>query len=295
MLVVLGVVLARFGVETSTSDVLDWWVLNVALVAVVLSTMRSIDLTAALVIPVLVAWAVLALGVVVVLAGSKVFSWGEGTKPALLLCVALGNTSFLGFPAIESLLGSEYLPPAIVFDQFGSFLGLATYGALVVARYAGGDAEAPSLKSVAFRLARFAPFVALTVGLASRPLATPEVIDDLLEMVGQTLVPVVMVSIGIRLKLTLSSSNFGALIFGLVIKMIVVPLLILGIAVLFGSGSLEWETSVLEAAMPPMASAGVLAVTAGFNKDLAASLVGYGIVVSMVTLPIWSWAIATVL
>jgi malate permease and related proteins len=55
------------------------------------------------------------------------------TSGTLLLVVPLANTSFLGFPAVEALLGADHLPAAVVYDQLGSFLALATYGAVVAA------------------------------------------------------------------------------------------------------------------------------------------------------------------
>jgi malate permease and related proteins len=62
----------------------------------------------------------------------------------LLLVVPLGNTSFLGFPAVEALLGTDHLPAAVIYDQLGSFLALATYGGYVASRYGTGPPPGPA-------------------------------------------------------------------------------------------------------------------------------------------------------
>jgi len=41
--------------------------------------------------------------------------------------------------------------------------------------------------------------------------------------------------------------------------------------------------------MPSMITAGALAAAAGLAPELAAALVGYGIVLSLATLPLWLW------
>ena len=46
------------------------------------------------------------------------------------------------------------------------------------------------------------------------------------------------------------------------------------------------KVAVLEAGMPAMITAGALAMLAGLAPELAAALVGYGVVLGMLTLPV---------
>jgi hypothetical protein len=46
------------------------------------------------------------------------------------------------------------------------------------------------------------------------------------------------------------------------------------------------DIAVFEAGMPPMVTAGALAVVAGMESELAIALVGVGIIASFATLPI---------
>lgn len=52
------------------------------------------------------------------------------------------------------------------------------------------------------------------------------------------------------------------------------------------------RATVLEAAMPSMITAAALAIAHGLAPRLAAALVGYGIVLSMATLPLWAALLA---
>ncbi len=46
---------------------------------------------------------------------------------------------------------------------------------------------------------------------------------------------------------------------------------------------------VFEAAMPPMITAAALAAMARLSPELGSALVGYGVVLSMLSLPFWRW------
>jgi predicted permease len=51
------------------------------------------------------------------------------------------------------------------------------------------------------------------------------------------------------------------------------------------------RVNVLETAMPPMITAAALAIAHCLAPRLAAALAGYGILFSLVTLPLWAWAL----
>jgi predicted permease len=51
------------------------------------------------------------------------------------------------------------------------------------------------------------------------------------------------------------------------------------------------STTILEAAAPPMVTAGVVAVGAGLSEDLVAFMVGVGTLVAFLSLPLLSLAL----
>jgi len=78
---------------------------------------------------------------------------------------------------------------------------------------------------------------------------------------------------------------------GLLLKLVVMPALALPIAWAFGLQGTMLQANVLESAMPTMITAAALAIAHRLAPRLAAALVGYGILLSLVTLPAWVWVL----
>jgi len=78
---------------------------------------------------------------------------------------------------------------------------------------------------------------------------------------------------------------------GLMLKLVILPALALPLALLFGLHDDLLQVNVLESAMPTMITAGALAIAHNLAPRLAAALVGYGILLSLVTLPAWVWVL----
>jgi len=213
--------------------------------------------------------------------------WDKSVTGALLLLVPLGNTSFLGIPMVKAFFGESGIPYAIFYDQFGSFLALTTYGTAILAYY-GGD-EKPKLKNIVWRTITFPPFIALLSAilvLKGFSYSYPAAAKTLLISLAATLVPIVMVAIGFQLTVKLSSSVIKPLCAGLLIKLVIAPATALLICAILNLDSQAVRVSVFEAGMPPMVSAGALAIIGGLSPRLTAALVGFGVIMSFVTLPI---------
>lgn len=262
---------------------LDHAVISVTLPALILARLPDLELGADLVVPVAAAWGAGAVAVAIVLVAARRFRWSRRTTGALLLVTPLGNTTFLGLALVEALLGSEALTRALAFDQLGSFFGLTLYGSVVAARWGHGEA---GWRAVLGRLLRFPPFFAVVASFALRAVPLPDGLDDLLGDVGQLVGPLAMLAVGLRFRLALAPHARQAALWCLSVKMGVMPLVVLGAAAV--AGGLEdpaWSASVLEAGMPPMVTAGVVAAQADLDGDLAATVVGVGLLLALVTVP----------
>ena len=288
VMLLVGMAAARAGVfADNAAEVLNRFVLYVCLPAAVLRFAPRLEYDPGLLGLVAVPWLVLVASVGLVLLAARVFRIGESERAVLLLCVPLGNTSFLGYPLIQALLGDEALPYAVVYDQFGSFLILSTWGLWVLARF-GGDAR-PRLGEIALRILRFPPFVALVLALTVMPAAPPAAVDAILGRLADALLPVVAMAVGLQVRLALPRREVVPLAVGILCKLILLPLLVWQLLPLLGLEGDMGRAAVLESAMPPMITAGALAISQGLAPRLAAAFVGYGIVLSLLTLPLWHW------
>ncbi len=283
-LLACGLVAGRTrAVPEGTAAVLDRLVIVLALPGLVLARVPALELDTTVLVPVGVAWGTMLLLIGLVALLAKMFGWSRMTTGTMLLCVPLGNTSFLGVPAVEALLGSEHVVYAIVYDQLGSFLALATWGTFVAARW--GSGPDPSARAVARRIVTFPPFIALVAAFVVRWTGLPQPVMAVAELLGQTLIPLTMLSIGMRLRVPRIDA-LPTLATGLGLRLVVAPAAVLGVVAVTGASGIVWETAVLEAGMPPMVTAGIVAIDAGLDERLATALTGGGILVALVTLPV---------
>ena len=94
-----------------------------------------------------------------------------------------------------------------------------------------------------------------------------------------------------QLRLKLPRRYLAPLGIGLVAKLIALPLLAVALCAAFGlTGDLR-AVAVFQTAMPTMMTTGALLSMAGLAPELAAAMVGYGTVLSIVTLPLWHWVL----
>jgi predicted permease len=264
----------------------DKYVLQVALPAVIIAKISKVTFDADVVLPIAVAWSVMFVAIVSVLIASRTLKWDRSITGALLLVGVLGNTSFLGLGMVESLLGTDHLASAIAYDQVGTFVGLALWGSFVASTYGAGEG---GWRSILNRLSRFGPFLALLASLVFRIIDLPNDVYPILNGIGKTVAPVAMCALGLRFTLSVSRSVQVPALLGLISKMAVLPGLVFVASVLVGAPQeLAWSTSILQAAAPPMVTAGVVAVGAGLSAELVAFMVGVGTLVSFVSLPLLS-------
>lgn len=265
---------------------LDHGVLSVTLPALILAKLPDIAVGADLAIPVGVAWACIAVAAGSVLLGARRFGWGRSTVGALLLVTALGNTTFLGLPMVESLLGKPELPRALAFDQLGSFFGLAVYGSFIAAHYGHGET---GWRPVLNRLVRFPPFIAVAISFALRIAPLPVDLDDALGHIGRLVSPLAMLALGLRFRIAASAHGRQAAIWCLSTKMLLLPISVLATAIVVGgTRDPAWRASVLESGMPPMVTAGVVAARADLDEELATTVVGIGLLLALVSIPLLS-------
>lgn len=282
----LGMVFARLRVlPANAAETLNLLVLYVCLPAAILLNVPKLRFDVSLFALAALPWLVAGVAWAMVQIASRWLHFRRDEMVVLVLLTMLGNTSYVGFPMVEALLGGQAIPYAVVYDQFGTFLLLSTVGMIVLAR--GSGDSAPSARAIALRIVRFPPIWALVFGLTLMPEQPPQWIALALERLSGVLVMLVMLAVGLGIQLRLPRDEIAPLATGLALKLVLLPLLSLPVAWLLGMRGDVLQVGVLETAMPPMITAAALAITHGLAPRLAAAIVGYGIVLSLVTLPLW--------
>lgn len=244
----------------------------------ILLQIPKLTLSIDILIPVIIAWTVMIVTAIFTLFISKRLHFSRGVTGALMLVAVLTNSSFLGIPIISAYLGDEALPFILVYDQIGTFLALATYGIFVTAYYS--DKSEINIRIIMVKILTFPPFVSLVIALFLIGTPFPESISKVLLMLGNTIVPIALVAVGLQLQLKLPGHEIQPFAMALFIKLVVAPFIALAIVTMVGWTNLAASVSVMEAGMAPMITAGAMASLSGLAPRLSSAIVGYGIIVS---------------
>jgi len=284
ILLLIGLLLQYLRIfPTETDKSLNLYVIYIALPALILQQVPKLDFSGNLAAPFVMPWFVVIFSGTLVLLLCKCMRWSRETTGCLLLMVPLGNTSFLGVPMVEQFFGTWAVPYAVLYDQFGSFLALSSYGTFILAIY--GSSGHPGFFAILKKIIFFHPFIALVTALYLHETHYPHWLNNLLSMSATSLIPVVMIAIGFQMRLLLPRDELLPLAAGLTLRLIVTPLVFLSACRLFGLSDAAVQVSLFETAMPPMVTAGALASIAGLKARLSSAMTAYGILLAFITLP----------
>jgi len=286
---VAGLLLRRSGrLADNAYTVINAIILHVSLPAVTLRYLHDFHFDGNEMWPVLMPWALFLIGAALFYGLGRVLRLPAASVGALTLVGGFGNTSFVGLPMIESLHGRDGMGLGLLIDQLGSYLALSTLGIGAAALYA---AEGPvSPRAMLRRVATFPPFIALVAALLLMPLTFPPVVGQALARIGDTLAPLALLSVGLQLRFDALREHRRLLCFGLGYKLLVCPALVVALLWLSGAGpDMVSRVSVIEAAMPPMIGAAVVASQANLAPRLVSMMVGLGIPLGLCTAPAWFW------
>lgn len=132
-----------------------------------------------------------------------------------------------------------------------------------------------------------ATFAGLTWSALALPM--PDVLHTTLLFLGEPALPLGLLATGASLSLRLEARQGGLVGYFIAVKLLAVPLLALGLAILAGLEQEYLAAAVLLAALPPAASASILANRMGGDGALVATTVGVATLLSALSLPVWLW------
>jgi predicted permease len=213
---------------------------------------------------------------------SKIFKINANSAAMIAMSVAYGNTSFLGFAFVDSFYGSYALSLAIFYDQVNMLL-LALFSPIICSF--GSKEKRFSLKVVVRSIVTFPPTIAFVIAIATKFLVFPEVLTLFLEKISMILVPIVMFAVGMKFNLSSIKGKEKEITIILLISMVLIPLSLYLIALPFFEITMAIKVSILEAAMPPMVLATVIAINSGLDEELGMGSLGVGMLLSFATIP----------
>src|SRR5690606_21431899 len=113
-------------------------ILYVPMPAICLLSLPDLVWNLSLIPLMLVTWLIFGVAYFVFNYIGKKNNWSKEIIGCLILTAGFCNSSFVGFPVIEALLGPEALKHAVFLDQSGSFLIVSSFGVWVAISFSSG-------------------------------------------------------------------------------------------------------------------------------------------------------------
>jgi predicted permease len=283
----------------NTAVILNQFIIFVSFPALILNQfpklLMSLDFKGWWWAPVCMAWFSFFISWLVFSFIGKKLKWSPAKTGALILTAGLGNTSFVGFPLLEALIGPHAIPTAVLIDQPGSFLVLSSLGLLIASSHSGATLKKEQMIK---KVLTFPPFIALLLSaiwfllVGSQGHHLFDFLFPPLEKIGLTLVPLALFSVGFQLKLDrkVLKKRWIPLAMGLTFKLLLVPaLMALVYRYLFHLDDLSTQIVILESAMATMITAAVVVQEFNLDVEVANLMVGLSIPLSIVTVPLWNY------
>ncbi|MEA5618623.1 AEC family transporter [Cronbergia sp. UHCC 0137] len=210
----------------------------------------------------------------------------KSTQGSLILTAMVGNTGYFGYPIILAMVGKEYFAWALFYDLLGSLFGAYGLGAILAAKF--GRTVEHHVNIVQVILINPALW-GFGFGLLFRPVALPSVVEFCLDKLAWSVVALTLILMGMRLSELNSWHKLPQVASSLVIKMLLVPLILGSMLPLLGITGEVAKVLILQMAMPPAFATLIIAETFNLDRDLTVTAIALGMIVSLVTLPLWLW------
>ncbi|RZS95802.1 AEC family transporter [Cecembia calidifontis] len=272
--------------------ILNNYLIYIVLPALALKYLPIVDLQMELALPIASAW--ISFGLSWLLFGTlgKYLNWTNSLTGCLIITAGLANTSFVGIPIVRAIYGEEAVKIALLIDQGGSFILVSSFAVIVASIYSVGKKRK---RDITKKILTFPPFIffilAITMNLSN--IKTPEFLALPLDWIALSLTPVALTSVGLQVKINWQAIRNPFLWAGLGYKLLFIPLVILLLfKYLFQLEGLLLQVSVIEAAMAPMITGSIIAISHDLEPKLASLLVGVGIPLSFLTIAAWYWILA---
>lgn len=265
---------------------INQFIINITLPAVILLKLPQLTLNKNILLPMLAPWAIAILLSAFLWVLARRLDWSRELHGAMLLLVVYANSSYFGFPMVRAFFGDVGMPYAIMFDQLGNFIMLATGAPLLLAHF-GANAERVSAFAMIKRVFSFPPFYALLAGLALNGVTYPALMQHVLSWIALLLAPLAMFIVGLQLSWHVPPPLRQPLLIVLAARLFISPALALLFCLLIGNRELAARVTVFEAGMPTMVTAAIMAMSANLAPRLCTAAVGFGLIFSLLTLPLW--------
>ena len=222
--------------------------------------------------------AITSMGAIAIAAG-RLLRLPREKQILLALAAMFANSGNFGLALNELRFGEEGLARAAVYFTI-SGISQWILGSLVAAL--GKSSIKDALRRVARLPIIYAVIIALPVYLFDLPL--PQPIVSAVNITGRAAVPVMLILLGMQLADVRSLSNLRLAMPAIGLRLLIAPLVALGLATSLGLSGLGFNVSMLQASMPPAVATIVIATEYDVAPEAMTTTVVIATLLSPITL-----------
>ncbi|MBP1904611.1 putative permease [Paenibacillus turicensis] len=216
---------------------------------------------------------------------SRKLALSNDKKDVILTALLLSNTSFMGYPIIQSLLGKEALFYAVIGAGFIFEIVSWSFGVFFISRNGTGTATfdlkkvliSPGILAILFGLVFFA-----------FQLPVPEPLDSVIHIVSPATSPLAMIVIGLMLSRSNIMEAFKNkyLYLTAFFKLLFVPLILTFVLKSIGLTGPSLIIPILAVSMPTASYVAMFSGNYGNDAKFASQIVFVSSLMSMISIPI---------
>jgi len=261
---------------------INTWVIYVGLPATSFLYLPELYWDKDILIALLAPWFIFLGSVIFIKILEKKLHLSKRTSHTLILISGLSNTSFVGFPLVASYFGGEMIKWAIICDQMTFFI-LSTLGVVLALQGQGGKNTKIPVSYMLKRVLTFPPLIGCILALLLPKFIDMDGLKPFFGQLSSTVSPLALFSIGMQLSLTFSKSEAFTMGISLLYKLILAPLLLIGALYFLRFQGEIVRIAAFEMAMPSLVATSMILQEFKLNTKLGNSIIGFSIVIGLVT------------
>ncbi|WP_418123097.1 AEC family transporter [Chryseobacterium sp. PTM-20240506] len=264
---------------------INTWILYLALPAVSFKYLPKVHWTLEMLFPIVATFLIAVFSFVFMSFYSKKKGYSRRSQSTMELISGYSNTSFIGFPLISAFYGESLLSIAIICDQT-MFFSLSTLG--IIAAVKGGSRSGKvSAVFILKRLITFPPLIGCISALILSQFIDFTAAEPFFDKLAATVSPLALFSVGLQLKFNGWKKLIPQMSVSMLYKLILAPVIVLGLALLSGIKGDIARITIFEAAMPTLVTSSIIAEQFRLNTKLTNLTIGFSIIVGFLTTAIW--------
>ncbi len=288
VMVLIGTLLRRnYAFTPDVQRMLITLIVNIGLPSIILASIFNFELDSDLLTLVFLTFglsvALNITGIVIARSIARLRGVPKAAANEIAITATLGNTAFIGIPLCAILLGAKGALLAAVFD---AGLDFVMWTVAVFLLQSGQTFSLKSLRAM-INIPMMAIVTGMTLGLLQ--FEAPDFLKQLTKTLAAIASPLGMIYIGLLvpdLWHKLRTLKVGRLSFGIIFKIIIFPLGVLGILLMLPIDSLVAKVIIIQATMPTLTLASVLFQRYDADVNFGTAMTIVSVLLSLITIPI---------